>query len=44
MPTTFDDQYHITLKRSLALMQIADGKTSYLEEWTPKDVPIPPGA
>ena len=44
LPTTFDDQYHITLKRSLALMQIADGKTSYLEEWTPKDVPIPPGA
>lgn len=44
LPTTFDAQYHITLSRSLALMQIVDGKTSYMEEWTPKDVPVPPGA
>jgi branched-chain amino acid transport system substrate-binding protein len=43
LPTTFDSQYHITLKRSLALMQINDGKTTYMEEWTPDEVPVPKG-
>ncbi|MFN8149514.1 MAG: ABC transporter substrate-binding protein [Solirubrobacterales bacterium] len=41
LPTTFDEQYHITLKRTLRLMEIQDGKTSFLEEHTPEDVPIP---
>lgn len=41
LPTTFDEQYHITLKRTLRLMEIQDGKTTFLEEHTPEDVPIP---
>jgi branched-chain amino acid transport system substrate-binding protein len=41
LPTTFDDQYHITFDRSLALMQIKDGDTSYLDEAQPSDVPVP---
>jgi hypothetical protein len=41
LPTTFTDQYHITLSRTLRIMQIQDGKTSFVEEVTPKDVPVP---
>jgi branched-chain amino acid transport system substrate-binding protein len=41
LPTTFTDQYHITLSRTLRVMQIQDGKTSFVEEVTPKDVPVP---
>jgi branched-chain amino acid transport system substrate-binding protein len=43
LPTTYDDQFHITLSRTLRIMQIQDGKTSFVDEWTPKDVPIPEG-
>ena len=43
LPTTFDDEFHITLSRTLRIMQIQDGKTSFVDEWTPKDVPIPEG-
>lgn len=43
LPTTYDDEFHITLSRTLRIMQIQDGKTSFVDEWTPKDVPIPEG-
>ncbi len=41
LPTTFTDENHITLKRTLRIMQIQDGKTTFLKEATPKVVPIP---
>jgi len=44
LTTSFDDKYHITLNRELRIMQIQDGKTSFVETWTPKVTPIPPGA
>jgi branched-chain amino acid transport system substrate-binding protein len=44
LPTTFNQQYHISLVRTLALMQIKDGKTSYMAEWTPKKVSVPKGS
>ena len=44
LTTTFNDKYHITLNRKLRVMQIQDGKTSFVEEWTPKVTPIPAGA
>ncbi len=44
LPTTFTPQYHITLKRTLRLMQIQGGKTTYMSEWTPKQVPVPKGS
>jgi len=44
LTTTFTDKYHITLNRTLRVMEIQDGKTTFVEEWTPKVTPIPPGA
>lgn len=44
LPTTFTDEYHITLKRTLRVMAIENGKTSFLEEWTPQVTPVPKGA
>ncbi|MBS1676998.1 MAG: ABC transporter substrate-binding protein [Actinobacteria bacterium] len=41
LPTTFTDKYHITLKRTLRVMQIENGKTSFVEKWTPKVTPVP---
>lgn len=43
LPTTFDAKYHITLSRSLRVLQIQDGKTSFLEERAPEVTPIPEG-
>jgi branched-chain amino acid transport system substrate-binding protein len=44
LPTTFTPKYHITTDRTVRIMQIQEGKTSYLEEWTPKVTPIPSGS
>lgn len=44
LPTTFDAEYHIALSRTLRILQIQDGKTSFIEEWTPKVTPLPEGA
>jgi branched-chain amino acid transport system substrate-binding protein len=41
LPTTFDEEFHITLSRTLRILEIQDEKTTFLEEWTPEDVPIP---
>jgi branched-chain amino acid transport system substrate-binding protein len=43
LTTTFGPKYHIQLSRTMRIMQIQDGKTSFLEEWTPKKTPLPPG-
>jgi branched-chain amino acid transport system substrate-binding protein len=44
LPTTFTPKYHITLKRTVRVMQIQDAKTSYVESWTPKVTPVPDGS
>ena len=36
----FSDQIHLVLNQELRVMQIQDGKTSFVELWTPKEVPI----
>lgn len=41
--TTFTPKYHITFKREFRILKIQDGKTSFVETWTPKVVPIPKG-
>jgi branched-chain amino acid transport system substrate-binding protein len=43
LPTTFDEQYHITLSRTLRVMEIQDGKTSYVDQWAPEVTPVPEG-
>lgn len=40
-PTTYTDQLHIALKRPMRVMQIQNGKTTYLKTWTPESVPLP---
>jgi branched-chain amino acid transport system substrate-binding protein len=37
---TFTDKIHLVLKQQLRVMQIQKGKTSFIELWTPKQVPI----
>lgn len=44
LPTTFTPEYHITLDRTLRVMEIQDGKTTFVETWTPEVTPIPEGA
>ena len=41
--TTFTPKYHITFKREFRILKIENGKTSFVELWTPKEVPIPKG-
>lgn len=38
-PTTFTPDMHISLERPMQIMQIQDGKSSFLETWTPKEAP-----
>jgi branched-chain amino acid transport system substrate-binding protein len=42
LPTTFTEEDHITLNRTLRIMEIQDEKSSFVEEWTPENVPVPP--
>ena len=41
LPTTFSEEFHITLSRTLRVLEIQNEKTKFLEEWTPEEVPIP---
>ncbi|MFA4927395.1 MAG: ABC transporter substrate-binding protein [Patulibacter sp.] len=41
LPTTFTDKWHISFARTLRIQQIEKGKTSFLAEANPKDVPAP---
>lgn len=41
VPTQFSSNFHITLKRALRIMQVQNGKTTYLELHTPSQVPLP---
>lgn len=41
LPTTFTDEWHISFARILRIQQIEKGKTSFLTEANPKDVPAP---
>lgn len=43
LPTTFDTENHITLSRTLRVMEIQNEETTFLEEWTPENVPVPSG-
>jgi branched-chain amino acid transport system substrate-binding protein len=43
LSTTFGDKYHITLNRTLRIMEIQNGETSFVEEWAPKKTPLPAG-
>jgi branched-chain amino acid transport system substrate-binding protein len=44
LPTTFTSEYHITTDRTLRILEIQDGVTSFLESWAPEVTPIPEGA
>lgn len=41
LPTTFTPEEHISFKRTLRIMQIQDGKTSLVKEFSPESVPVP---
>ena len=41
MPTTFTAKWHISFARTLRVQQIEKGKTSFLAEANPQDVPAP---
>jgi branched-chain amino acid transport system substrate-binding protein len=43
LPTTYTAEQHIAFERTLRVQQIKDGKTSFLVEANPKDVPVPKG-
>jgi branched-chain amino acid transport system substrate-binding protein len=38
-PTTFTPELHINLTREAALLEIQNGKTTFMKHWTPKSVP-----
>ena len=41
LPTTFTPEEHISFKRTLRIMEIQDGKTSLVKEFSPESVPLP---
>jgi branched-chain amino acid transport system substrate-binding protein len=43
LKTTFTPEFHISLNRTVRIMQIQDGKTSFVKTLDPKDIPTPSG-
>jgi branched-chain amino acid transport system substrate-binding protein len=43
-PTTFTKDQHADLHRELSIMQVQDGKTSFVTRWRPKVIPNTTGA
>lgn len=43
LTTTYTPEWHISLKRDVRIMQIADGKTSAVGTWKTQEVPTPKG-
>ncbi|MGA7397078.1 MAG: ABC transporter substrate-binding protein [Solirubrobacterales bacterium] len=41
LPTTFTEEDHISFKRTLRIMEIQNGKTSLVTEFSPEQVPVP---
>lgn len=41
LPTTFTPEEHISFKRTLRIMEIQDGKTTLVKEFSPESVPLP---
>jgi len=42
LPTTFTKDLHITTDRTERVMEIKDGKSAFVQNWKPAQVPIPP--
>jgi branched-chain amino acid transport system substrate-binding protein len=40
LDTTFNDRYHITLRRTMRLLQIQNGKTTFVKKWTPEGIAL----
>ncbi len=43
LETTFTPEFHISLERTVRIMNIDDGKTSFVTEWDASEVPTPSG-
>jgi branched-chain amino acid transport system substrate-binding protein len=41
--TTFTPEFHITLDPTVRIMEVQNGKTSFVTEWKPSEVPTPGG-
>jgi branched-chain amino acid transport system substrate-binding protein len=42
LPTTYTKELHITTNRTQRVMQIQAGKSTFVEQWKPSQVPLPP--
>lgn len=42
-PTSFSKEHHVDLRREMTIMQVQDGKTSFVTRWRPEEVPTTTG-
>ena len=43
LETTFTPEFHISLNRTVRIMEIQNGKTSFVTTWDASEVPTPSG-